>query len=377
MAGLLRVLNDARSGSNGPDLIEAMETIDLGTLLERDRLTASVPCRIDCGGTLDLSALALQLERFSPSTVTIAISPRTTATLSRGPRNKVIVQSSTIGSEKSRLESLPLKGPFSLVNAIVQHFGVTGLRLTIRSDVPMGSGLGGSGSVAVAVVAVISAALAKDRNMRLPSRFWIAWMARELENSVQASLTGFQDQLAAVYGGVNCWTWHYARHRHPYTRNILMETRRLNRLNLRIAVAFTGEERVSTSVSERYSADYLAGKTRREWIRIVQLVTEFSDALVAEEWRRAATTLREEMNIREQICSDLWPNSALSLRAAAQYHGCVVRTTGGNKAGSVWAFGEPDAILRVQHDWGTATLNAEVARSGLILTSGKAASAIL
>jgi hypothetical protein len=153
-----------------------------------------------------------------------------------------------------------------------------------------------------------------------------------------------------------------------------MDSRRLSRLSRRIAAAFAGEHRVSTSVSERYVADYLAGRTRQEWIRIALLATNFAEALAGQEWNRAAVALREEMTLREQICSGLWPDSTLPLRAAAESHGCVIRTAGGNKAGGVWAFGEPDAIQRLRQDWGAADLNAEVARNGLILSSGSTGS---
>src|SRR6266478_2463384 len=115
--------------------------IDIRRVLRERSITASAPSRLDCGGTLDLLPLALQLEKWRPGTVTIAISLRTTATLRAGANDTVVVESSSIGREEMALESLPLTGPFALVNSIIHHFRITGFQLVLHSDVPLGSGL--------------------------------------------------------------------------------------------------------------------------------------------------------------------------------------------------------------------------------------------
>ena len=282
------------------------------------------------------------------------------------------VDSPIIGNEEQPLEALRLNGPFSLINFIILHFGVTGFRLIINSDIPVGSGLGGSGSVAVAVIAAISSALARARKTQMLDRSAIAYLAHQLENGIQASLTGLQDQLAAVYGGVYQWTWKYSRSKQPYNRRALMKAGGMDRLASRIAVALTGEQRNSTAVSKEYIADYLAGTTREEWIRISQLSADFADALAAESWAHAADALRDEMALREHIYPYLWPDSALPLKTAARRLHCTLRTGGGNRAGCIWAFGEPEAIRLLRNEWGTANLELGVSRNGLLLTSGAA-----
>jgi D-glycero-alpha-D-manno-heptose-7-phosphate kinase len=267
------------------------------------------------------------------------------------------------------LESLPLTGPFALVNSIIHHFRITGFQLVLHSDVPLGSGLGGSGAVAVVVIAAICAALSQSSKTRIGDYFWIARLAHQLENSVVASLTGLQDQLAAVFGGVNMWTWHYSQRKRPYTRQILLRKSDFPFLSKRIAVAFTGAQRISTPVSAQYLDDYLAGKTRQEWIEISRWVSMFAKALHEKDCACAWRALDEEMRVRDRICPGLWPESALALRAIAERNGCTARTGGGNFAGCIWSFGEPEAITVLREEWGTATLPAEVASSGIEVKS--------
>jgi D-glycero-alpha-D-manno-heptose-7-phosphate kinase len=349
--------------------MRATTPVDIRGVLHERSVIASAPCRLDCGGTLDLPPLALQLEKSEPSTVTIAISLRTTATLRAGVNDTVIVESSSIGREEMAVESLPLTGPFALVNAIIHHFCITGFQLVLHSDVPLGSGLGGSGVVAVVVIAAICAALSQGTEPRMLDYFWIARLAHQLENSVAASLTGFQDQLAAVFGGVNMWTWRYSDRKRPYIRQVLLRKCDLPFLSKRIAVAFTGEQRRSTPVSAQYIRDYFAGRTRREWMEVSRWVSAFAEALKDKDCGGAWRALNEEMRIRDQMCPGLWPGSALALRATAERNGCTARTGGGNWAGCIWSFGEPEAITALREDWGKANLPAEVVSGGIEVKS--------
>jgi galactokinase/mevalonate kinase-like predicted kinase len=205
----------------------------------------------------------------------------------------------------------------------------------------------------------------------MPDGFRIAQMAREAENSLPGGLTGLQDQLSAVFGGVNMWKWHYARQAQPFDRRVLLCEYDIDWLSRRIAVAFSGDLRNSSSVSMQYIEDYLAGKTCQEWIEICGMVSMFAAALQEKDGEAALKALQGEMRMRDQICADLWPASALALKAAADRFGCVTRTGGGNRAGCIWSFGEPEAIAALKKEWGNACLCAEVVSAGLELTCRK------
>jgi D-glycero-alpha-D-manno-heptose-7-phosphate kinase len=73
-----------------------------------------------------------------------------------------------------------------------------GLAITIRSAVPAGCGAGTSASVAVALLAGLSAVRQEQRSPRE-----VAYLAHQLEVDVLGRQSGIQDQLSAALGGIN------------------------------------------------------------------------------------------------------------------------------------------------------------------------------
>jgi len=82
---------------------------------------------------------------------------------------------------------------------IIDHFGVwTGLSVFLASQVPPGTGLGSSSTVAVALIKAMSVL----RNVRM-SRGEIADLACQVEIDKLKMPIGKQDQYAASFGGLN------------------------------------------------------------------------------------------------------------------------------------------------------------------------------
>ena len=91
------------------------------------------------------------------------------------------------------------KGPFSLFQAILSVVRPEyGFELEVYSDFGIGSGLGGSASVAVGVLACFNA-LRDDRW----SKYEIAEIAYQAERVFMGVSGGWQDQYAAAFGGIN------------------------------------------------------------------------------------------------------------------------------------------------------------------------------
>lgn len=90
-------------------------------------------------------------------------------------------------------------GNLQLPRAVLHHFGLErGYSLFLASEVPPGTGLGSSGSVAVALVRALSAL----RGMDL-SRGEIAELAAHIEIEKMGMPVGKQDQYSAAFGGIN------------------------------------------------------------------------------------------------------------------------------------------------------------------------------
>ena len=112
--------------------------ICLKNLLAQHAVEASAPCRIDSGGTWDIKATALPMERIEPMTVNVALNLRTSVVLA--PYEDGWVKISSEGfprGESYTKEQLPFDSPFGLFFAAVSHFGFHGLEVHIRSQSPV------------------------------------------------------------------------------------------------------------------------------------------------------------------------------------------------------------------------------------------------
>ncbi len=97
--------------------------------------------------------------------------------------------------------------PLSLPRAVIAWFEALdrrpmGLRITMRADVPPGSGLGSSSAMTAALVAGI----ARQSGMSLTRRE-IAEIACEVELDILRRPIGQQDQYACAIGGINIFTF--------------------------------------------------------------------------------------------------------------------------------------------------------------------------
>jgi D-glycero-alpha-D-manno-heptose-7-phosphate kinase len=94
-------------------------------------------------------------------------------------------------------------GRLTLLKAGLRMFPVLGnFTLTTRSDVPAGSGLGGSGALDVALVAALTRA--REERLSASALAEQAWYLEVVEAQIPG---GRQDQLAAAFGGFHRFTF--------------------------------------------------------------------------------------------------------------------------------------------------------------------------
>jgi len=111
------------------------------------------------------------------------------------------IESHYYGRYKSSLKNRPFKfnGNMDLIKAVANHFELEkGFDMTIQSDVPSGSGLGGSSTMIVAMISTIANWLEKDM-----TKYEMAQLSYRLEREDIGLEGGKQDQYAAVFGGFN------------------------------------------------------------------------------------------------------------------------------------------------------------------------------
>ena len=176
--------------------------MNFNPILANKPIVASVPCRVDFGGTLDISTFYLPLNHMKPASFNIALNLRTVVTLSAWTKNRIKISSRGFESTECDRDQVPFDHPMGLMFAVASYFNAHGVHIQINSTSPPRSALGGSSSAAVAIIAAFYAALGEKIN---PEK--IVWLAHSIESSVAGVPCGVQDQAAAAFGGVNLWEW--------------------------------------------------------------------------------------------------------------------------------------------------------------------------
>ena len=320
-------------------------------LLTRSPVTVSAPCRVDAGGTWDIKALALPLERKVPATVNMALTLRTSVTLSPHDRGQVKISSRGFShTEKASADRLPFDSPFGLFFAAVSYFGFHGLEIEIDSQSPVKSALGGSSTALVALLGALQE-VGTLRDNRVRSRKEILHLAYHLEDGISGGNCGIQDQAAAVYGGVHLWKWHFGRPADPLTRISLLDKEGQKALSDHILVAYSGKSHVAAHTNRKWVDDFLSGKTRSGWIKANGAVHSFAQAIQAGDWDRAAFFLREEMALRKEITSEALDHVTENMVTAAESAGCGGRFAGAGAGGSVWALGKRANMDELRQKW--------------------------
>ncbi len=347
--------------------------ISARSLLERNPVSASAPCRIDAGGTFDIRAFALTHKTVFPTTVNIALSLRTSVRLL--PFDDGWVKIGSEGFEKEETfpaGSMPFDSPMGIMFAAVSYFGFHGLQMSIDTDVPTQASLGGSSTALVAAVKALSK-LREPLGGKGLTRGRTLDLAFQIEDAVAGGFCGAQDHAAAVYGGVNQWIWSFGEPGRPAERMRLLDRGGQKELGRHILIAYSGIKHVSGDINKGWVADFLKGKNREIWMKINRVVHELAGAIKERRWHDAGAALREEMSMRRRITPDALVPFTERLIDGAEASGCGARFAGAGAGGCVWALGAGQSIERLRPVWeaslktkkGAAMLDCSVDHAGV------------
>lgn len=145
--------------------------MNFNRILEKNPIQVSVPCRVDFGGTLDISTLYLPMAGLSPATFNMALDLRTRVTLSSFEKGYVQVSSKGFETAVFKKDEAPFHHPMGLMFAVAKYFDAEGVHIHIDSSSPPRSALGGSSAAAVAIVAAFTHLMGKRS---IPSA-WPGW----------------------------------------------------------------------------------------------------------------------------------------------------------------------------------------------------------
>ncbi len=345
--------------------------MNLKSLLEKHPIHTSVPCRIDLGGTVDISCFYLPLAHIFPSSFNIALDLRTHVKLKPGKENYITISSRGFETAEFKKDLVPLNHPMGLMFAVAKYFNVHGVHIHIESTSPIKSALGGSSSAAVALVSAFYEIVGKPN---VPEE--IAWLAHYIEASVAGVPCGMQDQLAAAFGGINQWVWKMIDGKPGFIQQTLVhDSKEIERLNNNILIAYCGIPHVSKDINKQWVKSFIQGETRTEFEKIVEITEKFSKSVKDGMFRQAADLMVLETKVRLGLTSDVLDNTGKKLFEEAVNFDCGARFTGAGGGGCLWAIGESDDIKRLRPVWknvlspieGATILAAKIDKKGIMV----------
>jgi len=321
--------------------------MDISRILEKKQIGSSVPCRLDFGGTLDISTFYLPLAHLNPAGCNMAIDLRTFVTLSPHTPGKIKISSKGFDTAEFARGEAPFDHPLGLMFACAQYFNAHGVHIQIASTSPPRSALGGSSAAAVAVLAAFSAALDKTID---PEH--LAWLAHYVESSVAGVPCGVQDQAAAAFGGAHLWEWKMGKNGPVFERfPVFASDADTQAFASHMLVAYCGIPHVSKNINSRWVRSFVQGKTRTVFARIIHITRQFFQALQHKDYTLAADLMNQETRLRLAMTPDVLDNTGKLLFEKAEQHHCGARFTGAGGGGCLWGVGNADDISALKQSW--------------------------
>jgi len=318
------------------------------------KVSAIVPTRIDlAGGTLDV--YPLYLFEDGGLTVNAAVSIYGRVTVEERSDARIHIHSEDTGAEEAfaSLAEMPMGGDLDLVKRALRFYRPhCGLNVTLRSEAPLGSGLGASSALLMA----LSSALNEIENLGL-SKDRIIDLGANIEAQVIGIPTGKQDYFPPLFGGV-CSIWFdvdgHRLERLDEGNDLIV------RLNERLILTFTNINRFSGVTNWAILKRYIEkeGDTVAHLRRIKEVARALRQSLVASD--RSAERSRRSLDEFAHLLAVEWENrKALAegvttpeidaMIAAAEAKGArASKLCGAGGGGCMITYAEPENVPAVR-----------------------------
>jgi len=330
-------------------------------------LRAWAPARIDlAGGTLDIPPLYLFHEPALTVNVAIDVGVRVTIT----PSKRLVIvsddQNESAAWDSPQLISWRECAGLELVLRLVKSFRPKeNFQVEVRSDVPAGSGLGGSSAIAIA----LTRALAEWCDVRLSSDELVDW-AKSIETQTIKVPTGYQDYWGAVYGGVHA----YEMGLNGRVRAARLGSAGFHReLERHLLLVYTGRPRFSGTNNWELFKRHIDGEsaTVEFFERLKENALLMKEALESEDISRAADALNRDWRTRKAILPTMTTGEIERVIEEGSRHGMLAaRVCGAGGGGCVALLADParrDGLARRIQEMKMEILPTRIAETGVMV----------
>ena len=151
-------------------------------------------------------------------------------------------------------QKLDYDGKLDLIKGVLNVLHIKkGMEIFLHSDVPMGSGLGASSTMTVALVGA-----ANSMKRSTLTDYELAEMAYHIEREEVGIKGGKQDQYAATFGGFNYIEFHKDK---TVVNPLRIQPDILNELQYRLILCYTGKRRLSAGIIKDQVQRYQSGNS--------------------------------------------------------------------------------------------------------------------
>lgn len=216
--------------------------------------------------------------------------------------------------------------------AITRHVSATlahGKLTNSLDEIPGHSGLGTSGALRTAYL------VASNPNL-ISNKIELIKRVHTFENAIVGQRAGYQDQAAAIFGGVNYWEFRKngSIHREPLTKQ------QVKHLQDRLVLVFTGEGHISANVHEQVF----------EGRRFIKFIPEIDRMRVIagmmkkniHDEKKMSVLINETWKLQKKLHSGMETPSMKTLLDHCQRNYLAARATGAGGGGCLLFYTKPE-----------------------------------
>lgn len=315
----------------------------LSQILKDKKVTSKAPGRVDLGGGIDHRIISLLCHSDNLATFNIAVKLYTKITLESYKDGFLYIDSDKIGSKEVIADKPCFNDKFALVVAIASFFKVSGVKISIQTDFPPMSGLGGSGSLSVALISAFIKALNLEASYTKKD---IVWLSHSIEDSLFKN-TGLQDQAAACFGGINLFNWRYQNFSEIFNRTSFNPTK--IDFEKKSLIVYSGCPHYLTRKGSRIIYSFFNQSNGLDFVRRIDRNTSnFSSALNHGKLEIMKQCLNHEEELRRDFLKYRIPRVSAKIISIARVNGCGVKFVGGGGGGCLWILGKENEIASVK-----------------------------
>ena len=201
-----------------------------------------------------------------------------------------------------------------MVRAVYEYLGENNLQISYDADLPARSGIGSSSSFAVGLLNSIHTHRGRSVNA-----YTLAKEAITVERELCGEYGGVQDQIAAAFGGFNRF---YFEKGNFYVKPLNISSARLDLLNSRLMLFFSGMSRIAGDIS-REQSDNLE-KNIKTLSNMKFLTDEAEKILLSEEsLDHFGELLDLNWQLKMKLASNISNNSIVSMYETAKSCGAL------------------------------------------------------